>query len=211
MQAVDEFGIVTRARLRAALFSQRHPQLERKIMGRRPVYLNAKETHITVDIPSGVRVVNSPIDLEAMQREVDKRAAELLKAEIERLAIKRAAEQVALLEASAPISRVGMTSIRDIFTAVSFVTNFSIDELLGPRRSKKVVAARHIAYWLLRELRPDLSYPAIGRAVGQRDHTTILSGIRRFQVVRDTAPTNMWLEHPAISALVGKMGTVAIA
>lgn len=57
-------------------------------------------------------------------------------------------------------------------------------ELLSQRRDKSVVQRRHIAYLVLHEA--GLSYPAIGRALGDRDHTTILHGARRArQLIRD--------------------------
>ncbi|MGZ4119278.1 MAG: chromosomal replication initiator protein DnaA [Actinomycetota bacterium] len=52
---------------------------------------------------------------------------------------------------------------------------FSIprEELLGPGRSRPLVAARQVAMYLCRELTP-LSLPKIGDAFGGRDHTTVM-------------------------------------
>ena len=52
---------------------------------------------------------------------------------------------------------------------------FSIarNELLGPGRSRPLVAARQVAMYLCRELTP-LSLPKIGDAFGGRDHTTVM-------------------------------------
>jgi chromosomal replication initiator protein len=47
------------------------------------------------------------------------------------------------------------------------------EELLGPGRSRPLVAARQVAMYLCRELTP-LSLPKIGDAFGGRDHTTVL-------------------------------------
>lgn len=52
-------------------------------------------------------------------------------------------------------------------------------ELLGERRTKNVIEARHTLYWLCRELTP-YSLPEIGRRLDGRDHTTILHGIRKI-------------------------------
>jgi chromosomal replication initiator protein len=55
------------------------------------------------------------------------------------------------------------------------IAYFSIkrDELLGPGRSRPLVAARQVAMYLCRELTP-LSLPKIGDAFGGRDHTTVM-------------------------------------
>lgn len=49
----------------------------------------------------------------------------------------------------------------------------SRDELLGPSRSRHLVAARQVAMYLCRELTP-LSLPKIGDVFGGRDHTTVM-------------------------------------
>ncbi|MGQ9454875.1 MAG: chromosomal replication initiator protein DnaA [Armatimonadota bacterium] len=51
--------------------------------------------------------------------------------------------------------------------------NLEVSELTGPCRSKDLVIARQVAMYLTREL-TDWSLPAIGRAFGGRDHTTVL-------------------------------------
>lgn len=54
----------------------------------------------------------------------------------------------------------------------------SMAEVKGPRRNRIVVAARmEIAYEIYTQ-RGDASYPAIGRFLGGRDHTTILHSVR---------------------------------
>lgn len=68
-----------------------------------------------------------------------------------------------------------------IKAAVSRASGITIKEIEGPRRAP--VDARHIAMWL--ERRAGMSLPAIGKAFGDRDHTTVLSAVRR--VGRDAA------------------------
>jgi chromosomal replication initiator protein len=51
--------------------------------------------------------------------------------------------------------------------------------LKGPRRDRQLVLARFAAVALVLELCPELSLPAIGRLLGQRDHTTIIHARRR--------------------------------
>ncbi len=52
------------------------------------------------------------------------------------------------------------------------------EELTGPRRTKPVADARHIAMYLLRE-DSGLSLPQIGALFGGRDHTTVAHGVAK--------------------------------
>ncbi len=49
--------------------------------------------------------------------------------------------------------------------------------ILGKERVRRIAHPRQLAFWLIREL-TDLSQPQIGVAVGNRHHTTVMSGIR---------------------------------
>lgn len=63
-----------------------------------------------------------------------------------------------------------------------------IEDIKSARRTRNVVGPRHVAFWLTRQL-TDKSLPEIGRRFGGRDHTTILHGCNRVEVlmVRDPA------------------------
>lgn len=54
----------------------------------------------------------------------------------------------------------------------------SVEEIKGRSKTVRPVAARLEAYYRLVTERPDLSYPRIGALFG-RDHTSVLSGVRR--------------------------------
>ncbi len=54
----------------------------------------------------------------------------------------------------------------------------SLEELVGDRRTKRVVVPRQVAMYLSREL-TDASLPAIGRAFGGRDHTTVIYAVQK--------------------------------
>lgn len=69
------------------------------------------------------------------------------------------------------------------------------------RTSKPDAMRRFLRCGLLRELRPDLSYPAIARATGYADHTSSLFADQRFRKLRDAEPIRTWLAHPSIRAL----------
>lgn len=55
----------------------------------------------------------------------------------------------------------------------------SVNDVVSARRTKDVVNPRHVAMFLCKELTP-YSLPAIGRAFGGRDHTTVLHALRRI-------------------------------
>ncbi|MBB4799680.1 hypothetical protein HNP32_003440 [Brevundimonas bullata] len=59
--------------------------------------------------------------------------------------------------------------------------NMTFAQLLSVRRNRDVVRPRQIAMYAIRELCPHMSFPAIGRMLGGRDHTTILHGVRKIE------------------------------
>lgn len=63
---------------------------------------------------------------------------------------------------------------------VAAAFGISPEDLIGHGRAGAAVRARQIAIYLTREL-TDLSLPQIGRAFGGRDHSTVLSSIRRIE------------------------------
>lgn len=60
--------------------------------------------------------------------------------------------------------------------------HFQVDpvDLISARRSAHLIRPRHIVYYLCKKLTLR-SLPVIGRKLGDRDHTTILHGIRRME------------------------------
>jgi len=54
----------------------------------------------------------------------------------------------------------------------------TVEQLEGERREKRISQARHIAIYLAREL-TNGSFPAIGKAFGARDHTTVMHAYRK--------------------------------
>lgn len=53
------------------------------------------------------------------------------------------------------------------------------DDIMGPRQHARVVAARHLAIWLVHKANPMWSFPQIGRFFAGRDHTTIMHAITK--------------------------------
>lgn len=93
-------------------------------------------------------------------------------------------------------------SAEAIISAILTATEISQYEFLREgRSSEKISRARQMGYWLTKQLRPDMSLNEMGRMF-RKDHTTLISGVRRFEEVRDTAPISDWLLHPAITSLL---------
>ena len=68
----------------------------------------------------------------------------------------------------------------ETITAVAAAFGIAPEKLLGPSRTRHVVDARQVAMYVLREGR-DLSYPAIGAALGGRDHTTVKHAVEQVR------------------------------
>jgi chromosomal replication initiator protein len=71
-------------------------------------------------------------------------------------------------------------TIESIQQEVCRYSGISMAELKGDRRTKRVVVPRQVAMYLAREL-TDASLPAIGRAFGGRDHTTVIYAVQKVE------------------------------
>ncbi|MCK5945889.1 MAG: chromosomal replication initiator protein DnaA [Mycoplasmataceae bacterium] len=68
-----------------------------------------------------------------------------------------------------------------VILVVSNYYKINKKEIIGKSRKQNVVLARHIAMWLIREINK-LSYAQIGKVVGGRDHSTVLSAINKVEL-----------------------------
>lgn len=66
-----------------------------------------------------------------------------------------------------------------ILDRTSEMFDLSIDEITGGSRRRPLVTARQVAMYVMREL-TDLSYPAIAREFGGRDHTTVIYAVEKI-------------------------------
>jgi chromosomal replication initiator protein len=78
----------------------------------------------------------------------------------------------------APSARA--VSSRVIIDEVAAYFRQSVEALRGKSRQRPLVLARQIAMYVMREL-TDLSYPAIAREFGNRDHTTVMHAVDKVQ------------------------------
>jgi chromosomal replication initiator protein len=56
-----------------------------------------------------------------------------------------------------------------------------VKALKGHSRTRPVVAARHAAIYAVWRERPDMSYPAIGRWFGKRDHSSAHHAVQKMK------------------------------
>lgn len=71
-------------------------------------------------------------------------------------------------------------TVKSILKATSEVFNFTLDQITSGSRRRPLVDARQIAMYVTRNM-TDLSYPEIGRAFGNRDHTTVIHAVRKIE------------------------------
>jgi len=69
-------------------------------------------------------------------------------------------------------------TVREIQERTAEAFGVSLDDLLSSSRAQQLAWPRHVAMYLAREL-TDATLPAIGRAFGGRNHTTVLHAYRR--------------------------------
>jgi chromosomal replication initiator protein len=68
----------------------------------------------------------------------------------------------------------------ELLNEIAVILGFSVEALRGKSRQRPLVTARQIAMYVFREL-TDLSYPAIARLFGGRDHTTVIHAVDKIQ------------------------------
>lgn len=68
----------------------------------------------------------------------------------------------------------------ELLREISEFLGFDVDALIGRSRQRPLVTGRQIAMYVFREL-TDLSFPAIARLFGGRDHTTVIHAVDKVQ------------------------------
>lgn len=183
----------------------------------RPVH----SAEILVDCRTGRRTVKTtkPAIYAARQRlaELEKavqeyRRREAMRAEADRIQRERAARGTAANETPEPPPLV---AIADAISATSLATGIDKKWFPHPTKERRFSHPRMFAMWLTKRLRHQLSTPAIGRAFGDRDHTTVMHALRKVEAeggaAWDTAlPLTRgkwadWYAHPAVVALCDRV------
>ena len=73
-----------------------------------------------------------------------------------------------------------LISIEDIQRHVSAHFNIKTNDMFSNRRAAAIARPRQIAMYLAKDL-TSLSYPAIGRSFGGRDHTTVMHAVKKIE------------------------------
>jgi chromosomal replication initiator protein len=83
--------------------------------------------------------------------------------------------------------RAQTMSVEDIQRAVCHHFHLRTSDLTGKDRHRTIAFARHVAMFLCKQ-RLRCSFPELGRAFGNRDHTTVMSAVRKIEAQRDDDP-----------------------
>ncbi len=78
-------------------------------------------------------------------------------------------------------------NVEDIQRIVCHHFKLRSTDLLSKDRHKSVAFARHVAMYLCKQ-RLKCSFPELGRAFGNRDHTTVMSAVRKVEALRGADP-----------------------
>lgn len=100
--------------------------------------------------------------------------------------------------------------VRDILEEVAQTHDCRVKDITGPDRRKAFARARFEAMWRIRRLRTAngqrYSLGAIAEIFGQRDHTTILHGIRRWEAINNIVDTdNLHIERKHLLESVSRL------
>lgn len=93
-------------------------------------------------------------------------------------------------------------SIQKIIKEVSRFFSISINDILSAKRNKFISHARQLAMFLSRELTSS-SLPQIGKAMGGRDHTTVIYGVSKISdlIIKDR---NVYMQIQEITNMIKK-------
>jgi chromosomal replication initiator protein len=99
------------------------------------------------------------------------------------------------------VAMPGVVSIATVLQHVAFETNRDVAEILSPSRKQPLTLSRYAAAWLARR-HTGKTFAQIGRAFGNRDHSTISHEVARAEQLRDTDEYFAWLTDHLDSLLV---------
>ena len=105
--------------------------------------------------------------------------------------------------AATTTARPNEASVEDIQRTVCHHFKLRSTDLLSKDRHKSIAFARHVAMYLCKQ-RLKCSFPELGRAFGNRDHTTVISAVRKVEALRTSDPE----VRAHLEALERKLGAV---
>jgi len=78
-----------------------------------------------------------------------------------------------------------ITSIDEVLKSISEFSGVSVERIIGKRRDKATAEARRMAMYMLRE-DAHLTSARVGKALGGKDHSTVLYAQKRFEQLMET-------------------------
>lgn len=78
-------------------------------------------------------------------------------------------------------------SLQKIIHVVALQYEVTVEEIHSARRDMKLVTPRQVIMYLCREMTM-MTFPQIGRKIGNRDHTTIIHGYKKIKQVMEISP-----------------------
>ena len=105
--------------------------------------------------------------------------------------------------AATTTARPNEASVEDIQRAVCHHFKLRSVDMLSKDRHKSIAFARHVAMYLCKQ-RLKCSFPELGRAFGNRDHTTVISAVRKVEALRTSDPE----VRAHLEALERKLGSI---
>jgi chromosomal replication initiator protein len=100
-------------------------------------------------------------------------------------------------------ARPNEASVEDIQRMVCHHFKLRSIDLVSKDRHKSIAFARHVAMYLCKQ-RLKCSFPELGRAFGNRDHTTVISAVRKVESLRSSDPE----VRAHLEALERKLGSI---
>lgn len=80
---------------------------------------------------------------------------------------------------------------------------FGVEPRLMPSAARPayISSARMVGYWIVRQVFPELSFDCVGQLYGGRDHSTVISGLRKIEQRRDNDPDFRELTDAILAAI----------
>lgn len=142
-----------------------------------------------------VRRVSIPIEVEVEDR---------LQAQVSKMRrqVDALYEQVIDLGGTPGVAMAGNPTVKWICVVVSRHCHVPVADIYSPRRTAPLVRARQIAMYLAKSLTMK-SLPEIARRIGDRDHTTVLHGVRKITALREKDADLDALLHDITKEIMG--------
>lgn len=98
-------------------------------------------------------------------------------------------------QAVVPTARPAVNSLTMVVDATAAHFGVSVEQLCGQQRGKQVAAARQVACYLMREL-TSASHADIGRAIGGRQHSTVVHAVKKVNtLIGDADGSHQTAQH----------------